>query len=100
MDQAEFFEILRAGKTIQYTNTEHRPSWMSDSQWKQAVDWIKGIAVPTDPTLTWILQCQDILHYGYPWVYSHVPNYCVWDNYAGWEKLITGYSYLQLDEGI
>ena len=57
MDQAEFFESLRTRKIIQYTNTEHRPSWMSDSQWKQAVDWIEGIAVPTDPTLTWILQC-------------------------------------------
>ena len=88
-----------------YTTSEHRPSWMSDEQWRQAVAYINGEAVPFDHELLDGLRAEGQLgrmSNAQAWVYSHVPSVMVYEGFAKWCELIEGTidPDLKVDEGL
>ena len=99
------FTLCQEGNYLDYVKLEHRPAWMSDEQWRQAVAYIKGEAVPFDSEVLDGLQSYEgrVYSRAQAWVYSHVPSVMAYSSgFAKWCELIEGTidPDLKVDEGL
>ena len=68
--------------------TRGKPSWMSESQWDQAVAFMRGLAVPTDPEIISGLMGDTRCELAHEWAWSSVPGILVAGGYEPWCELI------------
>ena len=94
-----------------WLDPSHRPVWMSDEQWHQFIQWMRGDAIPTDEELYRALLMEGNYRDPSPtspdrgsyWVYRSVDaSFIGKGNVETWSKLIQefGDADLQMDAGL